>query len=162
MSDTELAIDEEKPRKNSKKGLIVGLLGAILLGGGGFFATYSGMILGSGNDIKNQEITHSESTKEVMFIELDPMIISLGKFATSRHLRFRAHLEVTPSAYDEVKHLSPRIIDVLNTYLRAIAESELEDSASMNRLRAQMLRRVQIVAGEENVKDLLITEFVLN
>lgn len=162
MSDTELAIEEEKPRKNSKKGLIIGLLGAILLGGGGFFATYFGMILGSGNDMKNQEIAHKESTKEVMFIELDPMIISLGKFATSRHLRFRAYLEVTPNAYDEVKHLSPRIIDVLNTYLRAIAESELEDSASMNRLRAQMLRRVQIVAGEENVKDLLITEFVLN
>jgi flagellar FliL protein len=32
----------------------------------------------------------------------------------------------------------------------------------MARLRAQMLRRIQVVTGEGRVRDLLITEFVLN
>ena len=56
----------------------------------------------------------------------------------------------------------PRILDVLNTYLRAVEVRDLEQPASLARLRAQMLRRVQVVTGEGRVRDLLITEFVLN
>lgn len=51
---------------------------------------------------------------------------------------------------------------MLNGYLRAIAVSEIEDPAGLVRLRAQLLRRIQIVTGEGRVRDLLVTEFVLN
>lgn len=56
----------------------------------------------------------------------------------------------------------PRIADVLNTYLRAVEVRDLEAPAATVWLRAQMLRRIQVVAGEGRVRDLLITEFVLN
>ena len=56
----------------------------------------------------------------------------------------------------------PRIVDVMNGYLRALDAAELENPAALVRLRAQMLRRIQIVTGEGRVRDLLITEFVLN
>ncbi len=177
MSDVATSEEETEAPKKGKKGLLFGLIGALVLGGGGFYATYSGLILspsgesetaasddhgggGGGHGGGDAEVAHVNS--DVAFVELQPLTISLGRFATSRHLRFQAHLEVDPSMAAEVEHLSPRILDVLNTYLRAISENELEDPASMNRLRAQMLRRVQVVAGEGNVKDLLITEFVLN
>jgi flagellar FliL protein len=169
--------DEEVPKKG-KKGLIIGALAAVILGGAAFFVTYTGIFPSAGGDSEVAtdshgvpvgnghgapvEGEHSEAEVGVTFVALDPLIMSLGKFASSRHLRFQAYLEVPPAAAEEVAHLSPRILDVLNTYLRAISESELEDPASMNRLRAQMLRRVQVVVGEENVRDLLITEFVLN
>ena len=39
---------------------------------------------------------------------------------------------------------------------------DIEDPAALARLRAQMLRRIQVVTGEGQVRDLLITEFVLN
>ena len=58
--------------------------------------------------------------------------------------------------------LRPRILDVLNGYLRAVEVAELEDPSALVRLRAQMLRRIQVVAGEGRVNDLLISEFVLN
>ena len=58
--------------------------------------------------------------------------------------------------------LMPRILDVLNGYLRAVEVSQLDDPTALIRLRAQMLRRVQIVTGEGRVRDLLVTEFVLN
>jgi flagellar FliL protein len=140
MTDVATSEDPKLPKKG-KKGLIIGILGALILGGAAFFVTFSGSL-----DVPSENARGA----------------SLGKFASSRHLRFQAYLEVESAKADEVKHLSPRILDVLNTYLRAIAERELEDPASMNRLRAQMLRRVQVVVGEENVRDLLITEFVLN
>ena len=52
--------------------------------------------------------------------------------------------------------LMPRIQDVLNSYLRAVEVRQLEDPSALLRLRAQMLRRVQIVTGEGRVRDLLI------
>ena len=55
----------------------------------------------------------------------------------------------------------PRVLDVLNTYLRAVEVRDLEEPSSLVKLRAQMLRRVQVVTGEGKVRDLLITEFVL-
>jgi flagellar FliL protein len=50
---------------------------------------------------------------------------------------------------------------VLNTYLRAVSEDQLGKPAALERLRAQMLRRIQVVTEQGQVKDLLITEFVL-
>ena len=62
----------------------------------------------------------------------------------------------------EVTRLSPRVLDVLNGYLRVIAVDELSDPTSLARLRAQMLRRIQVVTGAGRVSDLLVTQFVVN
>ncbi|MHA1128776.1 MAG: flagellar basal body-associated FliL family protein [Alphaproteobacteria bacterium] len=177
MTDAAMPQNEETPKKG-KKGLIFGVLGAVILGGAAFFVTYTGIFPSAGGDSEiaadshgapvddghgaSDEGEHGDAESKVTFIALDPVVISLGKFASSRYLHFQAYLEVPSAAAEEVEHLSPRVLDVLNTYLRAISESELEDPTSMNRLRAQMLRRVQVVVGEKNVRDLLITEFILN
>ena len=62
----------------------------------------------------------------------------------------------------DVEAIKPRIIDVLNGYLRAVRVSDLEDPTVLIKLRSQMLRRVQVVTGPGYVRDLLIMEFVLN
>lgn len=99
---------------------------------------------------------------DIAFVALDPLVVSLGPGARSRHLRFTAQLEVTRKTEGEVRLLIPRIVDVLNSYLRAVSPADLENPAALVRLRAQMLRRVQIVTGEGRVRDILVTEFVLN
>ncbi len=165
---TDAALTDEMPTatKKGKKTLLFGVIAALLLGSGGFYATYSGLVFAPKTDSAAAPAgtgdTGAPAGEPVVFVALDPLIISLGKYANARHLKFSGSLEVAPAAADEVRNLMPRILDVLNTYLRAISESELQDPASMNRLRAQMLRRVQIVSGSDKVRDLLITEFVLN
>jgi flagellar FliL protein len=77
-------------------------------------------------------------------------------------LRFSAQLEVAEAYKAEVELLKPRVMDVLNGYLRAVEVTDLENPSALFKLRAQMLRRVQIVTGEGRVRDLLIIEFVLN
>ena len=76
-----------------------------------------------------------------------------------RHLLFRAEMEVNPDYKSEVTTLLPRVVDVLNGYLRALDISDIEAPSALTRLRAQMLRRVQIVAGPGRVNDLLIVSF---
>ena len=47
-------------------------------------------------------------------------MISLPPGASARHLRFTGQLEVAPEHAAEVAALMPRVLDVLNTYLRAV------------------------------------------
>ena len=89
------------------------------------------------------------------------MIVSLSPAAQGRHLRFRAQLEVPSKYASDVEAVLPRVVDVLNGYLRALETRDIESASALTRLRAQMLRRVQIVTGPGRGNDLLIMEFVL-
>lgn len=152
----------EAPKKRSKLPILVGLALMALLGGGAFYATYSGLLFGAGQAAQTVADQGSNSIADVAFVPIDPLVISLDPSARSSHLRFSAQLEVDKAHRGEVATLMPRVLDVLNSYLRAVEVSDLEDPSALVRLRAQMLRRVQVVAGEGRVRDLLVTEFVLN
>ena len=162
-SKLNIEADEQPSQKKSKKGLLFGLLLALALGGGGFFATYSGLVGGAPKqDAEAKQDAPVADLPAVAFVELEPLVISLSSSARSRHLRFRGSLEVVPGHEVEVTNLLPRVIDVLNSYLRAVEVTMLEDPTALIKLRAQMLRRIQLVTGEGRVRDLLILEFVLN
>jgi flagellar protein FliL len=163
MSDAETE-QEAAPLKRSKMPMILGIALALAGAGGGFYATWSGMILAP------EDAAHAGAPTEVApaampdvaFVPVEPLVVSLPAPSEFAHLRFSAQLEV-PSAYRaEVETLLPRVTDVFNSYLRALEPANLEDRSALTRLRSQLLRRVQIVAGQGRVNDLLIMEFVLN
>jgi flagellar protein FliL len=174
----EIAEPEAPAKKKGKLGLILGPLLALALSGGGFYAVYSGVVdpmelLGGGGGGHEggghegggghgEEAGAAVPPADVAFVVMDPIMISLAPGASARHLRFSGQLEVAPEFKGEVAGLMPRVLDVLNTYLRAVQVRDLEDPAALARLRAQMLRRIQVVTGEGRVRDLLVTEFVLN
>ena len=164
--------EAEKPQQQApvrggkgRKAWLLGLGLALPAGAGGFYITYtepwqrlsaesSAAEPGGGAPAMNAQV-HA-------YVALEPIMINLGTSGQSRLLRFVAHLEVAPRHVAEVERLMPRIIDVLNTYLRALELHEIEEPAALLRLRAQMLRRVQIVVGDGRVNDLLVTEFIVN
>ena len=59
------------------------------------------------------------------------------------------------------RQAEPRIVDTLNIFLRAVDERDVSSILAMERLRAEMLRRVRLVTGDEAVKAVLIAEFLL-
>lgn len=161
----------DAPPKKKSKALLFGLVGAVVLGGGAFFAVYSGLVplggapeeMAEGGGEAGYEMAPGYAAMEMpVYVPLDPLIIPLSPEARSRHLRVSLHLEVRAEAEDAVMGVTPRVVDVLNTFLRAVDEREFENPRAMSRLRAQMLRRVQLVAPEGAVRDVLIQEFLLN
>lgn len=185
MSDPPEVKEPKPARGRGRKPLVIGVVLAGLAGAGGFYATWSGLIFGPPADAAKapEDAGHAAAADhgggdghggapagqvsasplpDIAFVAVEPVIISLGPGSSSRHLRFTAQLEVNAAHGAEVAMLMPRILDVLNGYLRAISVREIEDPASLVRLRAQMLRRVQMVTGEGRVRDLLVSEFVLN
>lgn len=158
QADTADSPPPETPTKRSKLPLIAGLIGAIALGGGSFYAIYSGMILAP------QSTSRAPAVKDMDFahIPLENMTISLASPGTARLLRFSAQVEVAAASEAAMLRMQPRFMDIVNTYLRAVDPRDLEDPAALIRLRAQILRRLQVVAGEGHIRDFLITEFILN
>jgi flagellar FliL protein len=174
MTDAvDLAGTEPAAKPRGKLGLVIGLVLSLALGGGGFYAVWSGLfdptaLLGGGGGGGHGAQHGSEHAAaeavvgDVAFVAMEPIMISLPPGSSARHLRFAGQLEVAPDNAGAVAALMPRVLDVLNTYLRAVEVRDLEDPAALARLRAQMLRRIQVVTGEAQVRDLLVTEFVLN
>lgn len=164
-----MAAAAEAPSGGGKT-MIIGAVLALLLGGGGFYVVYGGLV-----DLPvPPATTPEEAAKEkavedfkanapvAAFLPLEPIIVSLGGGETAlRQLQFVAQLEIEPGAEETIATLQPRIRDVLNTYLRAVRPADVENPAALMRMRAQMLRRVQVVTGDGVVRDLLISEFIL-
>ena len=169
-----MAEDGETKETNKKKALMVPLLlGMILAAVGGYggywavtfgpFASESAPEDGAEEAGENEDAYGTDTPPtDVAFIELETLIITLGAEQSNRNLIFTAALEVRPEHVDEVTQLTPRVLDVLNSYLRVIAISELSEPTSLARLRAQMLRRIQVVTGSGRVHDLLVTQFLVN
>ncbi|MEX0338176.1 MAG: flagellar basal body-associated protein FliL [Arenibacterium sp.] len=172
MTDAAAEPTEETP-KSGKKPLLIGIVLAVLGGGGGYFVVSSGIMpLGAKPEMQKTSDVAPEETvtirksgtdlSKVAFVPIEPIVVSLNHQTTVKHLRFRASLEVETAYAQYVEQLLPRVADVLNSYLRAIDTEDFSDSLALMRLRAQMLRRIQIVTGQGRVRDLLIQEFVLN
>lgn len=166
-----------RTRRTTRTGLLVGV-GAMVLGAGaGFAAVRTGLILPDptthAKDAAAEAATGpeapfadsgrgAEDAADVAFLPVDPLVVSLAGPAQGRHLRFRAELEVEAAAAAEVTELMPRVVDVMNGYLRAVDPAELEAQGALSALRAQLLRRVELVVGHGRVSDVLVMEFVLS
>lgn len=143
--------------RGSRRVLLAGVLAALVFGAGGFAASYGGFVTlpGSGEShAPDPDIGRTD------FVPVGTIVISMG--SGGRHLRFGAELEVVPREAAEVARLMPRVRDVLNGYLRAVEPGVFDRAEALTLLRAQMLRRVQMVLGGTAVRDLLVTEFVFD
>lgn len=157
----------DKAKAPSRLPLLIGLILALAGGGGGFYAVRAGILpIGDALVSSPEGMAPKEDAapdySDLVYVPIEPLVVSYARDGRSRHLRFRAELEVPEDEEREVTRLMPRVVDVLNTYLRALRLDDLQEPTALLRLRAQMLRRVQTVVGHERVNDLLVMEFVLD
>ncbi len=154
----------EKPARSKKLAMVIWLILAGVGAGVGFYAVQAGFVPTGANTVHVAEHQNDSPMPlpDIAFVEIDPIMITLGGGGASKHLRFRAQLEVDSAYAREVESIMPRIVDVLNSYLRALEVKDLSDPLALTWLRAQMLRRIIIVSGRGRVRDLLIMDFLLN
>ena len=157
---TDAVVDPPKP-KSSKLPLLVGLLLALVGGGAGFVFMSQPQAPEVTEEKTVTDVQMDASVKGVEFVPLEPLLITPPAIG-GKILRFTAQLEVKPEYRGEVEQLTPRIVDVFNTYLRAIEPSDFEKPEVLILLRGHLLRRIALVVGEGKVTDVLIMEFVLN
>lgn len=160
MSDTENSAEETKS-KSIKILILFSFIASAALGGGAYWAvSHFGPIARESEH--NAAITAPHASTTPAFVPIDPMIISIDSGQNTHHLRFKAQLDVPDGSQKHVATLMPRVVDVLNTFLRALSLDDIQHPSALTEIRSQMLRRVKIVLGDQSVNDILVMEFVLN
>lgn len=171
--DTAEDAGDEKKKKGSKKPLLFGLLAALILGGGATYATMNGIVsvpfMGKSDkkDKSDDYDNHADTKdmrdhdKEYAYVPIDDLFVSIVKQGRPKQLRMSLNIETDKEHLEKVEKAMPRIKDMLNTYLRAVEEQDLVDPSALDRLRAQILRRLHLVLPPEAVSDLLVTNFII-
>jgi flagellar FliL protein len=91
----------------------------------------------------------------------DAFVVSLEPGSGVKHLKISLAIEAPPETASLYEEKSLHLRDVMTTYLRAVDIAALRNPAGMPLLRQQLRRRVEYVVSPENVKDVLILDFIL-
>ena len=164
MSDAS-ELNEPPVKKKSKLPSILGIVFLIIGASVGFSIVSTGLILGdnAASEVAGEKVTTERSERITpTFMALDPILVTISQNGENRLVRFTAQLEVNPDNLQEVELVKPRIVDILNGYLRALNIEELEASNAITKIRTQMLHRARIVTGENRINDLLVMELIIN
>lgn len=157
MADATTAELPTGKRPMGKMPLILGAVLALLGAGGAFYVTWSGVLAGS----ESTTVPEAAALPDIAFVPIDPVVVSIPGSSGMRQLRFTSQIEADAIHAAEVAQLMPRILDVMNSYMRAVEPVRFEEPGALMRIRSQLLRRIQIVTGEGRVRDLLVTEFIM-
>jgi flagellar FliL protein len=160
-----------------KKKLIIfggaGLLVLLLAGGAAFFFLSGGKKEAHGGEGEEHgEVAAVEDEKKEeppdpnappVFVILPEILVNL---TTSERrpsfLKLGITLELNkPEDQAEFNKVSPRITDAFQVYLRELHASDLKGSAGSYRLREELLTRVTAVAHPLKIRDVLITDLIV-
>jgi flagellar FliL protein len=97
-----------------------------------------------------------------VFVDLPEMMVTLPNDGRARQLRIHLSLELAKTTDGTTPQiLSPRVSDALLTYLRTLRESDLEGAIALDRLRADLFRRLDLLLGPGVLRDVLVTGLVV-
>jgi flagellar FliL protein len=125
--------------------------------GGVVMAGLAGYWLAAGPDAfrtlfeERQEAGLSQAT-----IDLPELIINLRPDTPSRFLQIGITLVAEQRDRDRVAALQPQLVNALQDFLRNLDQDDLQGSAGLFRLRNELRRRFNLIAGEEVVADVLL------
>ena len=91
------------------------------------------------------------------------LIVNLqSEAARMRFLKLRVSLEVEgDQAAESVRQLMPRVMDGFQLYLRALTLEEVRGAAGMQRLKEEMIARVNLAVQPAQVTDVLLKEMLV-
>ena len=122
------------------------------------------LVLGGGGGEEDAALgTVREGPDGVTFLTLPDMIVNIQS-ADGRptFLKLTLTLEMSdPHLAETLQAESPRVNDMLQTFLRELRPEDLAGSAGSYQLRQEILRRVNLVAAPEQVDAVLIEEMLI-
>lgn len=178
----------EEGKKGGKKKLIIIILAAVLLLGGGGAGLYFSGMLGGKKDAKEEESAEAgtaaegeaaeeagghgggegkgaKKTKAGMptFYELPEFLVNLNTDGKGlSFIKMTVVLELASQKDSEqISALQPRVVNDFNTYLRELRSSDLAGSTGLERLREELLMRVNKSVSPIQVSDILFKEIIV-
>lgn len=151
---------EGAPKKKSKKRLIILVLLLILLVGGGAAGLFLSGILHQGEEAEKKS---EDLADKIIYFDMDEFLVNLNNPGSQvSFLKTTITLELPNQAsMKEVQDKMPRIRDTFQVYLREMRSSDLQGSAGLQRLRTELLMRVNGLLETGKVNKVLFKEIVV-
>ncbi|MBL4864551.1 flagellar basal body-associated FliL family protein [Parvibaculum lavamentivorans] len=171
MSDTDIDFDdsagdgeEGSSKKLSGKVMVLFIaLPAIVVIGGIVGALFAFGVFGGGDeDMAMMEVEEEERVPPVFFDMPEILVNMSTNSGPSRYLKMRVALEVPDEdAIAEIELVMPRVVDSFQVYLRELRPEDMEGSASIVRMKEELLRRVNLAVEPIHINDVLFKEVVV-
>src|SRR5689334_19019350 len=138
--------------------LIAMIAGGIVLVAGIGTGVY--MLLGSSHE------SHAAApvAKPAVFVDLPEVLVNLSNTGSDRtqYLKVKMVLELPDALLmQQIQPVMPRIVDTFQTYLRELRPTDLDGSAGLYRLKAELTRRVNVAIAPNKVNAVLFKEIVV-
>ncbi len=155
-----------KPKLAKKKLIIIIVVATVLLLGGAAAGLYfTGIIGGHKAASKDDEGSEKKAPKDgkVVFYDLGDMIVNLsGEGRRPSMLKVKLTIELDDEKDKAtMEKVKPRVLDSFQAYMRELRVEDLKGSAGIYRLREELLLRVAEAAHPAKVRDVLITEMLV-
>ena len=155
----------EKGGMNGKKLVLFIVLPILLLGGAGAGVYFSGLadsLLGKEEE-PVEEVVEEVPVGPAVFYDLPEMLINLTSGGRrANFLKISVSLELQSEAdVATVEAVLPRIRDNFQVYLRELRIEDLQGSAGLQRLREELLLRVNAAARPAVIQDVLFKEMLV-
>lgn len=103
-----------------------------------------------------------EPVKIGFLYTMDPIIVNLADHDVPRYLKIRIEIEGrTPKAEEEVDRRLPQIRDAIITILSSKTFKDIYDREGKVRLKKEIVQRANQLLGEDKIKEVYFTEFVM-
>jgi flagellar FliL protein len=151
--------EEEGQEPKKKKGknliLIIIIAVAVLAGGAGAFFFFTK----SSN--KAQKAEETKAAEGVTFA-LEPFVVNLSDPTGTRFLKVSLQLELAgPAVMEKAKAKTPQIRDAIITLLTSKTSDALISPEGKLQLKDEINIRINQVLGENSVKNVYLTDFVM-
>lgn len=163
--DGEAAEEEGGGGKKKKKLIIIGAAALLLLGGGGGAAFF---LMGGEPEPPAAAAAEDEAAEgavvaEVIYHTMPTLQVNLaGSSKRNTYLRVTATLELTNAADAEMARTkSANIVDGFQALLRELRPYDISGSGGLMRVKEEMLARANAAMGKNAVKNVLLTEFLV-
>lgn len=162
--DGELQVEvTQKSGLSGKKLVLFILLPLLLLGGGGGAAYVSGALDSLLDKAGEETEVAQPAAVPSAFYDLPELLVNLSNEGRrASYLKLSISLELPGEAsIARIEAVMPRIVDNFQVYLRELRTEDLQGSAGMQRLREELLTRVNLAAHPVVVRDVLFRQMLV-
>ena len=157
------AASAAQPQKSSKK-LVMAVVAIVVLAGVGAGVYFSGILSGK----KKEDVVvilgpDGKPIEKPLFYTLPDFLVNLNtQGKTAAFLKAQVIIEVAHQGdIPFIEANLPRVSDAFTTYLRELRPSDLSGSAGIQRLREELLLRVNKVVAPVKINDVLFKQIVV-
>ncbi len=129
---------------------LAALLGVAAAGGGGYW-----LAVGSDGVAALFAETPIAEPAQVT-LDLPELIVNLRPDTPSRFLQIGITVAVAPQNRAAVEQAMPHLVNAQQEFLRNLDQHDLQGSAGLLRLRAELRRRFNLILGRDTVADVLL------